>query len=79
MRSTEHSDTFSACFSVAWQKSCLGSAGGGGRGALLFMCLALLSITPNAAYEGTAYGEAVLRMERVTEGAAEGAVGPGAH
>ena len=38
-----------------------------------------VSITPNAAYEGTAYGEAVLRMERVTEGAAEGAVGPGAH
>ena len=38
-----------------------------------------VSITINAAYEGTAYGEAVLRMERVTEGAAEGAVGPGAH
>ena len=38
-----------------------------------------VSITINAAYEGTAYGEAVLRMERVTEGAAEGAVGPGTH
>ena len=43
------------------------------------VCAREVSSTSSAAYEGTAYGEAVLRMERVTEGAAEGAVGPGAH
>ena len=45
---------------------------------LLFWKREVIS-TAYAAYEGTAYGEAVLRMDRVTEGAAKGAVSAGAY